>query len=714
MKLVHIFYFIVLPMLLLAGLGFVLQRRLGLDMPTLTRLNFYFVVPAMMFFAVVASPVSGAQAATAAWVSVCMIAAMFILTLAIAVVMRLGATQRRVMVMTTIFHNAGNYGLPLQGLAFETAGLAAMAMSLQSFVMLTQNVAIFTLGVLLVTGGRQDRHWKDNLLHIVKFPPLYAITAALLTVYFRTKVELPADFSTWISPFWKAMLYVKDAFIAVALLTLGAQLATVRRVSQPYPVKTSVFLRLIAGPTVALGLVLLFDIRGLLAQVLLIGMATPTGINSMLLCLQFGNHPEYAARAVFYSTILSPITVTCVVFLAQADILPSLRLENAPDRPPPPAVSKEDPSGRDGPDDRAAGRPATPDGKERSMSRKTVISIQKDQFFINGRPTYEGRYYRGMKIEGLLLNSRMVQGIFDDLNPQTRSMWNYPEGPWNPDRNTAEFVQAMPAWREYGLLSFTINLQGGAPLGYADKQPWHNSAFEADGSLRADYMARLEKILDKADELGMAPIVGLFYFGQDHRLADEPAVIRAVENATDWILARGYRNVLIEIGNEVDLGGKYEKHPIIQAKRGDELIRMVQHRSAGKVDSPGGRLLVSTSMCGNHIPPDCVAAAADFLLIHGNGVGSSDRIRQMVDQCRSLPGFHGQPVLFNEDDHFDFDKDDNHMLAAIGMYASWGLFDYRMKGEGFDEGFQCPPVNWGISSPRKRGFFDLVKKITSE
>ena len=34
-----------------------------------------------------------------------------------------------------------------------------------------------------------------------------------------------------------------------------------------------------------------------------------------------------------------------------------------------------------------------------------------------------------------------------------------------------------------------------------------------------------------------------------------------------------------------------------------------------------------------------------------------------------------------------------------------------MKNEGFDEGYQSVPVNWGISSDRKRGFFNKVKEI---
>jgi hypothetical protein len=107
-----------------------------------------------------------------------------------------------------------------------------------------------------------------------------------------------------------------------------------------------------------------------------------------------------------------------------------------------------------------------------------------------------------------------------------------------------------------------------------------------------------------------------------------------------------------------------------------------------------------------------VAEAADFLLMHGNGVSEPNRIRTMVDRCRALRNYHNQPILFNEDDHFDFDKPDNNFIAAVSKYAGWGYFDFRMKGEGFDEGYQSVPVNWGISSQRKRGFFKLLAEVT--
>jgi hypothetical protein len=99
---------------------------------------------------------------------------------------------------------------------------------------------------------------------------------------------------------------------------------------------------------------------------------------------------------------------------------------------------------------------------------QTVVSVHEADFHINGEPTYKGRTWRGHRIEGLLMNSRMVQGIFDDLNPETVGRWTYPDGrAWDPERNTREFIAAMPEWRRHGLLGITLNLQGGSPQGYS-------------------------------------------------------------------------------------------------------------------------------------------------------------------------------------------------------------------------------------------------------
>ena len=338
----------------------------------------------------------------------------------------------------------------------------------------------------------------------------------------------------------------------------------------------------------------------------------------------------------------------------------------------------------------------------------TTVAIQGNQFLINGELTYKGRTWEGHPIEGLLLNARLVQGIFDDLNPETRPLFNYPDtGSWDPDRNTDEFVAAMPDWYDHGLLAFTLNLQGGSPTGYGNKN-WYNSTFDSTGNMRTAYLDRLTKILDKADELGMVVILGYFYFGQDQNLKDEAAVIQAVDNMTEWLLDKGYKNILVEVNNECNV--KAYDHDILKPDRIHELILRVKNK-----EKDGYRLLVGTSYGGRTIPKPNVSEHSDFMLIHGNGVKDPAFITEMVDKTKAVEGYHGQPILFNEDDHYDYDQEENNFVNAIKAYASWGYFDFRRKEEtDIHIGYQSVPVDWKISSPRKRAFFTKLKEITGK
>jgi hypothetical protein len=333
----------------------------------------------------------------------------------------------------------------------------------------------------------------------------------------------------------------------------------------------------------------------------------------------------------------------------------------------------------------------------------TEITIHHDQFYLDGTPTYPGRTWRGHKIEGLLLNSRMVQATFDDENPETRHRWAYPDtGEYDAERNVQEFLAALPTYRDHGVLAVTVNFQGGSPEGYSKEQPWSNTAFTEEGNFKPAYLDRMRRVIDRLDELGMVAILGVFYFGQDERLRDEAAVIRALENTVDWVLDRGYQNVLLEVNNECNVK-KYE-HEILQPHRVHELIE----RAKG-ITRDGRRLLVGTSYSGNFVPLENVVRMSDFLLIHGNGVSDPDRIAEMVEQTRQIAGYRPMPILFNEDDHFNFDQEWNNFIAAISRHASWGYFDPGQND--YEDGYQSPPVNWGLNTERKRGFFGLAKEM---
>lgn len=381
-----------------------------------------------------------------------------------------------------------------------------------------------------------------------------------------------------------------------------------------------------------------------------------------------------------------------------------------------------------------------------SFKAQTHIAIDGDKFSVNGDPMQRGVQFQGVSIEGLLLNSRMANAIFDDENPLTRHLWAYPDtGHWDANRNTDELIAMLPTYKARGLGAIDINLQGAAPLGYYRSdddalaplierihqvhpdagideiwagvpttwsQPWITGAFTPEGALKPDHLERAARIIEAADDVGLAVCVGLFYFGQDERLQNEDAVIRALDEAVHWILERGYSNVLLEINNECDIP-RYE-HDILCPPRVHELIERAQ---ATVID--GRRLLVGTSFTRRMLPTAEVVAISDYILLHGNGMDDPNEVTQSIRAVRSLPTYRGQPIAFNEDDHFDFDQPTNNFAAALIERAGWGFFDPGSGAGGshaygdYAEGFQNPPINWSINTPRKQAFFAFLSALTA-
>jgi hypothetical protein len=159
---------------------------------------------------------------------------------------------------------------------------------------------------------------------------------------------------------------------------------------------------------------------------------------------------------------------------------------------------------------------------------------------------------------------------------------------------------------------------------------------------------------------------------------------------------------------------KYE-HEILTPPRVHELIGL-----AKSVNVDGRSLLVSTSFTRRMLPTEASLAASDFVLLHGNGITDPTEIAKRVRDTRALSSHSPMPILFNEDDHFHFDQPENNFTAALSEYAGWGYFD---PGDGaggspaygdYVDGYQNPPVNWGINTPRKRSFFDLLSEVTGD
>lgn len=245
------------------------------------------------------------------------------------------------------------------------------------------------------------------------------------------------------------------------------------------------------------------------------------------------------------------------------------------------------------------------------------VTIEGTRWFINGKPTSAGT-----PCDGLLMNVRMVNATFEDRSR--------PE--FDAEKNTDEFIATIADYAGHGVNAVTLCLQGGMP-GYEGAV---NSAFEPDGSLRADYLRRVEKVIRACDERGVVVILGLYYQRQSKILRDEAAVRAGVVNSVRWVQSLGVRNVVIEIANEYPHNGF--KHEIIRSAKGQaSLIRLAKETAP--------QLLVTASGYGDGTVHAEVAEACDFLTPHWNGT----KVEDIAARVAALKKF-GKPIVCNEDD----------------------------------------------------------------
>lgn len=282
----------------------------------------------------------------------------------------------------------------------------------------------------------------------------------------------------------------------------------------------------------------------------------------------------------------------------------------------------------------------------------TKVSIKENRWLINGQPVHDGS-----PAEGLLMNVRMVNAVFEDTGPFGK---DYNAG-FDPEENTTRFITQIPGYVAHGIRGFTISLQGGFP-GYEGAV---NSAFNADGSLRNPYLDRVASIIQAADQQGAVVILTCFYQRQhshDLALQGKQAILSAVGNVVRWVVDQKFTNVVLEISNEYAHGGysRWKDGEWLRSVPGQ--VELIHH---AKAIAPN--LLVSTSGMGNGLIAEPIARAADFIMIHFNNTPLS-LIPERIKQART----YDKPVLCNEDDKIGQSGAEAARLS-VKSGAGWGL-----------------------------------------
>lgn len=299
----HILLDIIFPIFVLIGAGAVLQRFIRLDLPTLSTLTVYFLLPAVCFVNIYESNMSS-ELISQTLVFLLLFNILLILTsMFIAKANRFDRKLTATFKNSMVLSNSGNYGLPVSELVFAAN---PAGMSIQIIISIFQNLLTFTYGFFNSVSAESSG--REILRKIMRLPVIYALLLAILLKWLH--IEIP--------PFlWKPIENSSNAFLAVALVTLGAQVAFLKITRISRPIVWIVIGRLIISPIIGLLVIYMLGLTDITAQALFIASSFPSSRNSALLALEYDNYPEYASQAVLLTTIISSITVAVVVYLSK-------------------------------------------------------------------------------------------------------------------------------------------------------------------------------------------------------------------------------------------------------------------------------------------------------------------------------------------------------------------------------------------------------------
>jgi predicted permease len=292
----------ILPIILLSGAGFALGKLLHIDPRSLGRVVFYVFSPVLIFDLLVQNQLKISEAAIVVAFTLCILLIMGLLTLVMGSIFKLERTALVAILITTMFANTGNYGLPLVSFAFGEE-----ALPYAGIYFVTTTLLFYTFGVVLASLGHMS--FREAIVGLFRIPMIYAVLLAILINIWE--IELPV-------PLARTVELAANGTIPLMLILLGVQLTHVEFSQNQRAMQLSVALRLIIAPLIALVLAGLFGLQGFSRQASVTQASMPSIVSSTVLATEYNLDARLVTAVVFISTLLSPFTLTpLLVFLGR-------------------------------------------------------------------------------------------------------------------------------------------------------------------------------------------------------------------------------------------------------------------------------------------------------------------------------------------------------------------------------------------------------------
>ncbi|WP_420644444.1 AEC family transporter [Candidatus Leptofilum sp.] len=289
----------ILPIFVVAGFGFALQRWLGVEKRPLSTIVLNVLSPCLVFSSLVGSQLPGDELVSLALFTVLNVLLMGGVAFLSAKVLRLPRRQTIALMVVTMFVNGGNYGMTLNQLRYGDPGLVRAVVYYT-----TSTIMLYTIGIFISSMGEMP--WKTALRRLLRFPAVYAAVLAIIVYSFQ--IPLP-------SPLLRGIEVAGAGAIPVMLLVLGMQLADLKTIAPLRFALPAVGLRLLLGPIAGLLIATLLGLSGLGRSTSIIEASMPPAVFTIILATEFDLEPTAVTSIVLLSTLLSPFTIATTITL---------------------------------------------------------------------------------------------------------------------------------------------------------------------------------------------------------------------------------------------------------------------------------------------------------------------------------------------------------------------------------------------------------------
>lgn len=299
---------VILPVFSVYALGYGGYYWLKPDIPNLARFSVYLLLPLLCFDTFYRHELSFGDM----YLIVYTVVLTYLLIGLIYVAARLfsyDTGQTCALVLSSVFMNSGNYGIPIIILAFGEIGRPIII-----FLTVFHGVLHATTGIYYAAkgGGSGSVGMKTPLMAIVKMPIIHAIVVGVL--FQKLGIVIPENLMFCIS-------MVGNASIPTIMIILGMQLATISIRHMDWGrVGVAVFLKLIASPLIAYLLTLWMPVDPLVKQIFILTAGMPTAANTTMIAIQFNTDPKFVSGVTLVSTLLSILTVSFLLYLVELQV----------------------------------------------------------------------------------------------------------------------------------------------------------------------------------------------------------------------------------------------------------------------------------------------------------------------------------------------------------------------------------------------------------